>query len=157
MIKQDQLDNHLVLLCHFCEAPLLLVKHTVTWISWNWHSYIVVDFIVRTLNPRNSKFNIHVKPLIKAVLIIQSLWFCFLSITNVLLSLVPNHEWYDIFQKLCFLLISIWKINHFELVLLKHEEKIGHSNDQKHYCHRLRLCVCPCVCVCVSITCLSAR
>ena len=46
---------HLVLLCHFCEAPFLLVKHTVTWISWNWHGYIVVDFIVRTPNPRNSK------------------------------------------------------------------------------------------------------
>ena len=56
-----------------------------------------------------SKLSIHVKPLIKAVLIIQSLWLCFLSI-------VPNHEWYDIFQTLCFLLISIWMINHFELV-----------------------------------------
>ena len=54
MIKQNQLENHLVLLCHFCEAPFLLMKHTVTWISWNWHSYIVV-FIVRTPNPRNSK------------------------------------------------------------------------------------------------------
>ena len=39
MIKQNQLENHLVLLCHFCEAPVLLVKHTVTWISWNWHIY----------------------------------------------------------------------------------------------------------------------
>ena len=39
MIKQKQLENHLVLLCHFCEAPFLLVKHTVTWITWNWHSY----------------------------------------------------------------------------------------------------------------------
>ena len=39
MIKQNQLENHLVLLCHFCEAHFLLVKHTVTWISWNWHSY----------------------------------------------------------------------------------------------------------------------
>ena len=55
MIKQKQLENHLVLSCHFCEAPFLLVKRPVTWISWNWHSYIVVDFIVRTLNPRNSK------------------------------------------------------------------------------------------------------
>ena len=55
MIKQNQLENQLVLLCHFCEAPFLLVKHTVTWISWNWHSYIVVDFSVGTLNSRNSK------------------------------------------------------------------------------------------------------
>ena len=55
MIKQNQLEIHLILLCHFCETPFLLVKHTVTWISWNWHSYIVVSFIVRTLNPRNSK------------------------------------------------------------------------------------------------------
>ena len=39
-----------------------------------------------------------------------------------------------IFSKICvFLLISIWKINHFELVWFKHEEKIGHSNDQKHF------------------------
>ena len=30
-----------------------------------------------------AKFNTHVKPLIKAVLIIQSLWFCFLSITRI--------------------------------------------------------------------------
>ena len=44
--------------CHFCEAPFLLMKHTVTWISWNRHSYIVVDFIVRTLNPRNSKVTV---------------------------------------------------------------------------------------------------
>ena len=39
MIKQNQLENHLVFSCHFCEAPFLLVKHTVTWITWNWHSY----------------------------------------------------------------------------------------------------------------------
>ena len=39
MIKQNQLENHLVLLCHFCEALFLLLKHTVTWITWNWHSY----------------------------------------------------------------------------------------------------------------------
>ena len=39
MIKQNQLENHLVLLYNFCEAPFLLVKHTVTWISWNWPSY----------------------------------------------------------------------------------------------------------------------
>ena len=58
----------------------------------------------------------HVKTLIKAVLIIQSLWFCFLLIADVLLSLVPIHEWYDIFQKLCFLLMSVWKIDDFELV-----------------------------------------
>ena len=102
MIKQNQLENHLVLFCHFCEAPFLLVKHTVTWIYWNWHSYIVVDFIVRHWIQEIAKFNKHVKPLVKAVLIIQSLWFCFLSVTDVLLSLVPNHEWYDIFQKLCF-------------------------------------------------------
>ena len=133
MIKQNQLENHLVLLCHSCEAPFLLVKHTVTWISWNWHSYIVVDFIGGHWIQEIAKFNIHVKPLIKAVLIIQSLWFCFLSITDVLLSLVPNHEWYDIFQKLYFLLISTRKINHFELVGLKHKEKIGYSNDQKHF------------------------
>ena len=55
MIKQNQLENHWVSFCHFCEAPFLLVKHTVTWITWNWHSYIVVDYIVRTLNPRNGK------------------------------------------------------------------------------------------------------
>ena len=39
MIKQNQLENHLVFSCHFCEAPFLLVKHRVTWITWNWHSY----------------------------------------------------------------------------------------------------------------------
>ena len=39
MIKQNQLENHLVFLCHFCEAPFLLVKHTVTWITWNWQRY----------------------------------------------------------------------------------------------------------------------
>ena len=49
-----------------------------------------------------AKFNIHAKPLIKAVSTIQSLWFCFLSITDILLSLVPNHEWHDIFQKIVF-------------------------------------------------------
>ena len=38
-IKQNQLENHLVLLCHFCKSPFLLVKHTVTWITWNWYSY----------------------------------------------------------------------------------------------------------------------
>ena len=39
-----------------------------------------------------------------------------------------------IFSKnLYFLLISIWKINHFELVWLKHKEKNGHSNDQNHF------------------------
>ena len=54
-LNKIKLEKHLVLSCHFCEAPFLLVKHTVTWISWNWHSYIVVAFIVRTLNPRNSK------------------------------------------------------------------------------------------------------
>ena len=56
--------------------------------------------------------------------------------TDVLLSLVPNHECYDIFQKLwffVFFLISIWKINHFELVWLKSEEKIGHNNDQEQF------------------------
>ena len=39
-----------------------------------------------------AKFNIHVKPLTKAVLIIQSLLCCFLSVSYVLLSLVQNHE-----------------------------------------------------------------
>ena len=29
MIKQNQLENHLVFSCHFCEAPFLLVKHSV--------------------------------------------------------------------------------------------------------------------------------
>ena len=39
MIKQNQLENHLVLLCHFYEAPFLLMKHTMAWISWNWQLY----------------------------------------------------------------------------------------------------------------------
>ena len=39
-----------------------------------------------------------------------------------------------IFSKNCvFLLISTWKINHFERVELKHDEKVGHDNDQKHF------------------------
>ena len=116
MIKQNQLQNHLVLLCHFCEAPFLFVKHTV-------NEFLEIDTVILLLISLRghgiqeiAKFNIHVKPLIKAVLIIQSLWFCVLSIMDVLLSLVPNHEWYDIFQKLCFLLISSWKIDNFELV-----------------------------------------
>ena len=54
MIKQNQLENHLVLLCNFCEAHFLLVKRTVTWISWN-RLIDIVDFIVKTPNPRNSK------------------------------------------------------------------------------------------------------
>ena len=84
-----------------------------------------------------AKFNIHVKPLIKALLIIQSLWFCFLSITDVLLSLVPNPEWYDIFQKLYCLLISIWKIKvaeddiAFKLAIFK---KSLHLNDNTCFC-----------------------
>ena len=115
MIKQNQLENHLVLLCNFCEAPFLLMQHC----DLNFLKLTQLLLLISLWGhwiQEIAKFNIHVKPLIKAVLIIQSLWFCFLSIIDVLLSLVPNHEWYDIFQKLCCLLILIWKIGHFELV-----------------------------------------
>ena len=101
------------LLCHFCEAPFLLVKHTVTWISWNWHSILLLISLWGHWIQEKAKFNTHVKPLIKAV----SKFVVLTSFNNwcLIISLVPNHEWY-IFTKLCFLLISIWKIIHFELV-----------------------------------------
>ena len=115
MIKQNQLENHIVLLlCYFCEAPFSVSETHCDLDFLKLTQLLLLISLWGHWIQEIAKFNIHVKPLIKAVLIIQSLWFCFLSITDVLLPLVPNHEWYDIFQKLGFLLISIWKINRFD-------------------------------------------
>ena len=35
MIKQNQIEDHLILLSYFCQALFLFVKHTVTWITRN--------------------------------------------------------------------------------------------------------------------------
>ena len=72
IMKQNQLEDHLVLLCNFCEAPFLLVKPTVTWITWNWHSCCCWFHYGGLWIQEIAVFNIHVKPLIKAVSIIQS-------------------------------------------------------------------------------------
>ena len=64
MIKQNQLENHLVFSCHFCEAPFLLVKHTCDLDYLKLTQLLLLISLWGHWIQEIAKFNTHVKPLI---------------------------------------------------------------------------------------------